>query len=161
MAETSMTKWTSWFTTKKELLMSDAHISCRSDKFSCRSDKSAHKFIASRILFCSDVVELECFPAELNRGFPIVCERASLAALIRGSGGTKSMPKPYSDDLRERVIEAVVAGASRREAAESFNLSASSAVRWLQRWRDTGNARAKLSGGSTSPLEEHVEWLLA
>jgi hypothetical protein len=32
------------------------------------------------------------------------------------------MPKPYSDDLRERVIEAVEAGASRREAAESFNL---------------------------------------
>ena len=31
------------------------------------------------------------------------------------------MPKPYSDDLRERVIEAVVAGASRREAAESFS----------------------------------------
>jgi hypothetical protein len=26
------------------------------------------------------------------------------------------MPKPYSDDLRERVIEAIVAGASRREA---------------------------------------------
>ena len=71
------------------------------------------------------------------------------------------MPKPSSDDLRERVIEAVVAGASRREVAESFSLSASSAVRWLQRWRDTGNARAKLSGGSTSPLEEHVEWLLA
>src|SRR5437660_10404942 len=71
------------------------------------------------------------------------------------------MPKPYSDDLRERVIEAVVAGASRREAAESFSLSASSAVRWLQRWRDTGSARAKLSGVSTSPLEEHVEWLLA
>src|SRR5262245_34659459 len=62
------------------------------------------------------------------------------------------MPKPYSDDLRERVIEAVVAGASRREAAESFSLRASSAVRWLQRWYDTGNARAKLSGGSTSPL---------
>src|SRR5215468_8297214 len=71
------------------------------------------------------------------------------------------MPKPYSADLRERVIEAVVAGASRREAAESFSLGASSAVRWLQRWYDTGNARAKLSGGSTSPLEGHVEWLLA
>src|SRR5436190_17923808 len=77
-----------------------------------------------------------------------------------GFWGTKSMPKTYSDDLRERVIEAVVAGASRREAAESFSLSASSAVRWLQRWR-AGSARAKLSGGSTSPLEEHVEWLLA
>jgi hypothetical protein len=31
------------------------------------------------------------------------------------------MPKPYSDDLRERLIEAVAAGASRREAAEGFN----------------------------------------
>ena len=71
------------------------------------------------------------------------------------------MPKPYSDDLRERVIEAVEAGASRREAAESFNLSPSSAVKWLQRWRDTGSAKAKASGGRTSPLEEHAEWLLA
>ena len=71
------------------------------------------------------------------------------------------MPKPYSDDLRERVIEAVEAGASRREAAESFNLSPSLAVKWLQRWRDSGSAKAKASGGSTSPLEKHAEWLLA
>ena len=71
------------------------------------------------------------------------------------------MPKPYSDDLRERVIAAVEAGVSRREAAESFNLSPSSAVKWLQRWRDTGSARSKPSGGSTSPLEAHAEWLLA
>jgi transposase len=56
------------------------------------------------------------------------------------------MPKPYSDDLRERVIAAVEAGVSRREAAESFNLSPSSAVKWLQRWRDTGSAKAKPSG---------------
>jgi transposase len=33
------------------------------------------------------------------------------------------MPKPYSEDLRERVIEAVECGASRREAAENFRLS--------------------------------------
>ena len=71
------------------------------------------------------------------------------------------MPKPYSDDLRERVIEAVEAGASRREAAENFNLSPSSAVKWLERWRNTGSAKAKPTGGSTSPLEEHAEWLLA
>jgi transposase len=70
------------------------------------------------------------------------------------------MPKPYSDDLRERVIEAVEAGASRREAAESFNLCPSSAVKWLQRWRDTGSARAKPTGGSRSPLEEHAKALL-
>src|SRR5271169_6778294 len=71
------------------------------------------------------------------------------------------MPRPYSDDLRERVIEAVAAGASRREAAESFHLCPSSAVKWLQRWHDTGSAKAKPMGGSTSPLEKHAERLLA
>ena len=70
------------------------------------------------------------------------------------------MPKPYSEDLRERVIEAVESGASRREAAENFRLSPSSAVRWWRRWHDTGTAKAKPSGGSKSPLEEHAEWLL-
>jgi len=70
------------------------------------------------------------------------------------------MPRPYSDDLRVRVIEAVESGASRREAAESFNLSPSSAVKWLQRWRDDRSTRAKPTGGSTSPLEQHAEWLL-
>ena len=71
------------------------------------------------------------------------------------------MPKPYSTDLRERVVEAVESGASRREAAEMFKLSASSAVRWCQLWRDTGSAEAKPSGGSISPLEQHSDWLLA
>ncbi len=71
------------------------------------------------------------------------------------------MPKPYSEDLRERVIEAIESGASRREAAENFRLSPSSAVKWWRRWHDTGSITAKPSGGSKSPLEEHAEWLLA
>jgi transposase len=71
------------------------------------------------------------------------------------------MPKPYSEDLRERVIEAVESGASRREAAENFQLSPSSAVRWWRRWHDTGSAKAKPSGGSKSPLDAYAEWLLA
>ena len=41
------------------------------------------------------------------------------------------MPKPYSDDLRERVIEAVVAGASRREAAESFSPDYARGMRFM------------------------------
>jgi len=71
------------------------------------------------------------------------------------------MPRGYSDDLRVRVIETVEAGASRREAAERFNLSASSAVRWLQRWNETRSAQAKPSGGSISPLERYADQLLA
>jgi transposase len=35
-------------------------------------------------------------------------------------------------ERRERVIEAVEAGASRREAAERFEISVSSAVKWLR-----------------------------
>ena len=71
------------------------------------------------------------------------------------------MPKPYSDDLRARVIEAIEAGASRREAAERFELSPSAVILWAQRWEETGSVAAKPSGGSVSPLEEHAEWLLA
>ena len=71
------------------------------------------------------------------------------------------MPKPCSLDLRERVLEAVETGASRREAAERFEVSPSSAVKWLQRWRETGSVAAKPTGGSLSPLEKHAGWLLA
>src|SRR5450759_1543372 len=72
-----------------------------------------------------------------------------------------SMPRACSLDLRERVLEAVASGASRREAAERFEISASSAVKWLQRWQETGSVAAKPTGGSASPLEEQADWLLA
>jgi transposase len=70
------------------------------------------------------------------------------------------MPKPYSHDLRVRVIEAIEAGASRREAAELYGISPSVVVIWAQRWTETGSIAAKRSGGSTSPLDEHAEFLL-
>jgi len=70
------------------------------------------------------------------------------------------MPKPYSLDLRERVVEAVEAGASRREVAEQYRLSPSVVVLWMQRWEATGSVEAKPIGGSISPLEEHAEFLL-
>ena len=70
------------------------------------------------------------------------------------------MPKPYSMDLRERVIESVAAGASRREVAELYGLSPSVVVIWVQRWEATGSIVARPSGGSVSPLEDHAEFLL-
>ena len=51
------------------------------------------------------------------------------------------MPKAYSRDLRERVITAVETGASRREAAERFEVSVASAVKWLQRWYQQAQRR--------------------
>ena len=71
------------------------------------------------------------------------------------------MPKSYSGDLRERVIGAVEAGASRREAAERFEISPSSAVKWLQFWRADGICAPKRRGGSSCPLEEHAERIRA
>lgn len=71
------------------------------------------------------------------------------------------MPAPYSDDLRERVISRVEGGASRREAAEHFEICASSAIKWLRRFEDTGQCKAMPSGGSVSPLDEHAPVLLA
>lgn len=66
----------------------------------------------------------------------------------------------YSRDLRDRVVAAFAAGSSRREAARRFRVSASSAVRWVARHRDTGSAEAKPRGGrSRSPLEPHAAWL--
>lgn len=72
----------------------------------------------------------------------------------------RAMPKSYSGDLRERVIEAVESGASRRETAERFEVSVSSAVKWVQRWHESKSAAPKPRGGSVSPLEEFAEQIL-
>ena len=71
------------------------------------------------------------------------------------------MPRQCSVDLRARAIGAVEAGASRREAAEHFDLSPSAVIKWVRRFRETGSVMAKPCGGSTSPLEEYEDWLLA
>ena len=69
------------------------------------------------------------------------------------------MPKPCSLELRERVVDAVESGASRREAADWFEVSPSSAIKWMQRRQATGSIAPKPSGGSISPLEAHAAFL--
>ena len=73
------------------------------------------------------------------------------------------MPKLYSRDLRERVILAVEQdGLSRREAARRYRVSASTAVKWLQRYRRTGRCELQAVGGDRrSKLPAHRDWLLA
>src|SRR3974390_610145 len=70
------------------------------------------------------------------------------------------MPKAYSGDMRERVITEVESGASRREAAEEFEVSASTAIIWVKCFRETGRCAAKPRGGSSSPLDQHADFLL-
>jgi transposase len=84
----------------------------------------------------------------------------NLAALIRILE-RGSMQKPCSLELRERVVGAVESGASRREAADWFEVSPSSAIKWMQRRRATGSYAPKPSGGTISPLEAHAAFLFA
>ena len=71
------------------------------------------------------------------------------------------MRGPYPGELRFRVIDFVEAGGSRREAAEQFQVSASSAIRWVQRFREDGTCEPMPRGGSTSPLERYSEQICA
>ena len=71
------------------------------------------------------------------------------------------MHGPYPGELRTRVVDFVEEGGSRREAAEQFDVSVSSAIRWVQRFRENGNSEPMPSGGSTSPLEKHSRQILA
>lgn len=68
------------------------------------------------------------------------------------------MPKPYSLDLRERVIAACEAGdRTRAEVAQQFQLSESTLYDWLQRHRK-GQSVAALphAGGTVSALDEQL-----
>jgi transposase len=67
----------------------------------------------------------------------------------------------YSNDLRVRVIQVVEGGEAARAAARQFVIGDSTAIRWVKRWRETGNFEAKSNKGqSRSPLKKHEEWLL-
>jgi transposase len=73
------------------------------------------------------------------------------------------MVRALSQDLRVRVIEAVEAGASRRQAAARFGVSVSSAIRWVAVWRASGRTTAVSMGGDrrSGRVEAHKAFLLA
>jgi putative transposase len=71
------------------------------------------------------------------------------------------MAKPYSEDLRKRVVAAVEGGLSRRQAAVQFKVGISTVVHWVRRFRETGSVAAKPMGGDRrSRLTGEREWLL-
>ena len=61
------------------------------------------------------------------------------------------MAKPYSEDLRTRVVEAIDAGATIPEAAEQCGVSISSVVRFLKLHRERV-ASARPSSAATRIL---------
>jgi transposase len=79
---------------------------------------------------------------------------------LPGNGGTV-MARGYSKDLRVRAVAIVEGGESAREAARVLNLGASTAIRWIDRWRRSGSVDEKPgTGHSRSPLKKHEQWLL-
>ena len=71
------------------------------------------------------------------------------------------MTRPYSDDLRERVVNAMQSGESCRSVAARFGVAPSSVVKWAQRAARTGSVSPAKVGGHRRPvLEPHREWLL-
>ncbi len=76
------------------------------------------------------------------------------------------MPSPLSVDLRERVVASMLSGASGascREAASRFGVSAASASRWAARQRQDGHVAPRPSGGdhSSHRMEAQARLILA
>jgi putative transposase len=74
------------------------------------------------------------------------------------------MTRPYSMDLRERVVAAVeTEGMTRHEAAARFGIAVSSAIKWVARYKRTGSvAPSKIGGYKPKTLRgDHAAWLIA
>ena len=72
------------------------------------------------------------------------------------------MTAPVSQDLRERIVRAVEDGSTIRQAARRFAVSASAAIKLMQRVRQTGSTAPAKIGGSRRPLlEKHADDLRA
>jgi transposase len=72
------------------------------------------------------------------------------------------MTRPLSNDLRVRLVDCVAAGLSCRAAANRFGVAASTAVKWVRRWRDTGIVAPRPQGGDkrSARIESHAAEIL-
>jgi|TARA_B100000315_G_scaffold118866_1_gene108911 putative transposase len=71
------------------------------------------------------------------------------------------MTRPYSLDLRERVVTAVQSGETCRAVAARFGVAVSSVVKWHQRFRGTGSvAPGKMGGHRRRVLDPHRDFII-
>src|ERR1700689_3676048 len=71
------------------------------------------------------------------------------------------MPKPYSIDLRERVVSYVEAGHSRRAAAAHFSVAPSYVINLMRAFGERGGVAPKALGGwRHSKLDPHRVFIL-
>ena len=68
--------------------------------------------------------------------------------------------KPYSKDLRLRVLAAVDAGTPREQVAKTFSVSMPTIKRWLRRRRETGGVEPRAIPGRPAKKGAMLEgWL--
>jgi transposase len=71
------------------------------------------------------------------------------------------MARAYSQDLRDRVIDAGLSGMPARHAAERFGVGIATAIVWVRRARETGERTARRQGQPRrSKLDPEGEFLL-
>lgn len=72
------------------------------------------------------------------------------------------MPRAHSNDLRERVVRAHLAGEPIRSVAARYGVSVSSVPKWVSRWRSSGSvAPDRMGGRRRRVLEPHRDRVLA
>ena len=71
------------------------------------------------------------------------------------------MARAFSQDLRDRVIDAAFSGKSARRSAAHFGIGVATAIVWIRRAREAGVRTARKQGGTKRcKLEPHREFLL-
>src|SRR5271165_7251832 len=86
------------------------------------------------------------------------------AAMVGPSGLERvgRMARAYSQDLRDRVIEAGLKGPSLRQAARRFGVASSTAIGWVKRLRVEGDRGARQQGRPRgSKLDPYWDFLLS
>ena len=68
------------------------------------------------------------------------------------------MAKPYSQDLRKRVKQAIDEGHAQSTVAKMFKIGTATVERYMARWRETGSlAPDKFGGHMKHKLAEHAD----
>jgi transposase len=71
------------------------------------------------------------------------------------------MARAYSQDLRDRIIDAALAGTPARHAANRFGIGVATAIRWVRQARETGKRTPDRQGSPRrSKLDPHCEFIL-
>ena len=72
-----------------------------------------------------------------------------------------ALARAYSQDLRDRVIDAALSGLPARHAAARFGVGVATAIVWVRRFRESGERQARKQGQPRrSKLDPHRDYLL-